>query len=199
MSLYSRASTTMSVLFSMTGDWNAKAGKRSNNMPVKIASEALLVAFEIIVDNKHLVNFCVINSLFISNTDFQQITDHVTVWENKRVHYKALTKIITVYNQIEAHRHQCQKFQQNRDIKWSSLRHLQAASRKLKHPQKFKQNTQQHLPIYKIRRNQKCLPRISVIWNALYGKISERISPIQQRKQFVSLKITKCTECTTLL
>ena len=66
----------------LTGTGTLKQEKRSNNMPVTIALEVLLVVFEIIEDNKHLVDFCAIKNIFISNAVFQHKAAHITTWEN---------------------------------------------------------------------------------------------------------------------
>ena len=68
---YSDVSTVLNELKNkslvfLTGDWNAKVGKRSNNMPVTIALEVLLVVFEVIVDN--------ISSISAQSTTFSSAT-----------------------------------------------------------------------------------------------------------------------------
>ena len=103
MFLHSRTSEMRSVLFNeiknksfvfLTGDWNAKQHVKDNCT----GSFAFGVQTN---SGQHLVNFCTVNSLFISNTTFQHKAAHITSWENKRVHSKDLTKTITVYNQID--------------------------------------------------------------------------------------------------
>ena len=103
MFLYSRTSATMSALFRMssktslvflTGNWNAKVGKRSNSIPVTNNNG------DRNSNAQHLFDFCAINNLFISNTAFQFKAADIPTWKNKRVYPKDLLTTITVYNQV---------------------------------------------------------------------------------------------------
>ena len=85
----------------LTGHWNSKVGKKIKQH----ASDDCIGSFARGVrknSGQHLVDFCAINNLFISNTAFQHKGAHITTWCNKRVHPKDLMRTITVYNQIEA-------------------------------------------------------------------------------------------------
>ena len=86
-------SSKKSLVF-LTGNWNAKVGKRSNSIPVTNNNG------DRNSNAQHLFDFCAINNLFISNTAFQFKAADITTWKNKRVYPKDLLTTITVYNQV---------------------------------------------------------------------------------------------------
>lgn len=88
-----------SMIF-LTGDWNAKVGKKTK----KHVNDTCLGQYSRGIRNnsgQHLIDFCNINNLFITNSAFQHKAAHITTWENKHVDPRNPSKSVTIYNQID--------------------------------------------------------------------------------------------------
>ena len=84
-------------LLLIAGDWNAKVGKSS-------AGDKCIGKFSRGIRNssgQHLIEFCSINDLFITNSAFQHPAKHITTWEHQRKDPKNPGNTITIYNQID--------------------------------------------------------------------------------------------------
>ena len=92
----------------LTGDWNGKVEKKIKQP----TTDNCIGRFTCDVRNnsgQHLVNFCAVSNLFVSNTAFQHKTAHINKWENMRAHPKDLTKTI-YYKQTIYYIHYKQQF-----------------------------------------------------------------------------------------
>ena len=86
------------TLLFLAGDWNAKVGKSMNS------SNTCLGRYSRGRRNNNgqlLIDFCIINDLFITNSAFQHPARHITTWENKRSDPNNQNKMIYIYNQID--------------------------------------------------------------------------------------------------
>ena len=88
-------STTLVLL---AGDWNAKVGKSVNPYDTCLGKYSRGIRNN---SGQLLIDFCITNDLFITNSAFQHPARHITTWENQRIDPNNVNKTITIYNQID--------------------------------------------------------------------------------------------------
>ena len=103
--MYEEINNTINILKNksmifIAGDLNAKVGKKTS----QYINDSCLGNFSRGTRNstgQQLIDFCIINNLFIANSAFQHKAAHITTWEQNRINPRNPSKRITTYNQID--------------------------------------------------------------------------------------------------